>query len=136
MNTVLSLATVRARLAHNVFLGDSKSSGTPFPGQAKSSSSDHEVDPMYLAHRIHLNYLESVPMALSLAAIVELNGGNRRTLISVLSVMLAARVSHVVGLSRAPESSLFRSVGYFASLGSLTYLAGWAGYLVRGYWFD
>jgi len=140
MNTLLSLAVVRTRLATGTFIGDSKQNAVPFPGQAstKSTSSpdSNGTDPMYLAHRIYANYAESVPMALTLAAVVELNGGNRRTLITVLSVLLASRVSHAVGLGMGAQSNLFRSSGYFGSLGALTYLAGWAGYLVRGYWFD
>jgi len=138
VNTILSLAVVRARFANNVYIGDSKATGTPFPGSSKSSSSssDTNADPMYVAHRVHANFIENVPLALTLAAIVELNGGNRRTLITVLSVMTAARISHALGLGMGAQSNNFRSFGYFGSLGALTYLSGWAGYLVKGYWFD
>lgn len=138
MNSLLSLATVRARYATGVFIGDNKKSGTPFPGKSSTTSTQDQngVDPMYLAYRVHANYIESVPLAMTLAAAVELNGGNRTSLITVLSVLLAARVSHAVGLGMGAQSNSFRLFGYFGSLGALTYLSGWAAYLVKGYWFD
>lgn len=126
-------------MSSGTYIGDSKSNAVPFPGEASTkstSSPDDTTDPMYLATRVHGNYLESVPFALTLAAIVELNGGSRRQLITALSVLLGARIAHLVGLGMGAKSNLFRPTGYWGSLGVLTYLSGYAGYLVKGYWFD
>ena len=85
--------------------------------------------------RSHENFAENVPLALFLASVVELNGGDRRVLTGGLATLLIARIIHVELGLRAPKSTgNGRPVGHLTSLGTILGLAGYAAYLVKGYW--
>lgn len=43
----------------------------------KSDSTQGTKDPLYVANRAQLNFVENVPLALAIALLAELNGANR-----------------------------------------------------------
>lgn len=74
-----------------------------------------------------------MPLGIILAALAELNGGNRKTIAAALSALFALRVLHTeVGLING--MGLGRPVGYWGTLATIGSLAGYAAYLVKGYW--
>jgi MAPEG family len=76
-----------------------------------------------------------VPLALLLAGIVELNGGNRKTLNTALGVLLLLRILHVeFGLKGFNNNGFGRALGYFGTQSYMVGMAGYATYLVKGYW--
>lgn len=91
-------------------------------------------DPMLVASTMHSNFLENAPFAMVLAALVELNGGNRSTLTYAMGLFTVARLSHAFGINGGKAALKFRQFGFMASTGTLVGLAGWATYLVKGYW--
>ncbi len=143
-NMLLSLNVIRARMATSTSLGDR--SATPASSSSKNSATSLEIDdigdspkasssagdPLLVSCRIQANFLENVPLALTLAAVVELNGGNRKALAYVLSGLLVARVSHAFGLGNRVMRA--RQVGYFGSLAVIVSLGNWGAWLCKGYW--
>ena len=88
-----------------------------------------------MAARCHNNFVENVPLALLLAGIVELNGGNRKVLNGALGALLLIRIVHVEFGLKAPGNNGFgRAVGFFGTQGFMAGMAGYAAYLVKGYW--
>ena len=82
-----------------------------------------------------MNFAENVPLALLLAAAVELNGGSRRVLTSGLSALLVFRILHVeLGLMAKGYIGLGRPVGYWGTVGTIAGFAGYAAWLVKSYW--
>lgn len=76
-----------------------------------------------------------MPLALLLASIVELNGGNRKVLNGSLGALLLLRILHVeLGMLGPNASSDGRRIGYYGTLGFIGGMAGYATYLVKGYW--
>jgi uncharacterized membrane protein YecN with MAPEG domain len=106
-------------------------------GEKSSAPSppSEEVDPLQVAVRSHQNYTENIPMALLLAAIVELNGGNRRVLNGGLAALLLFRVLHVeLGLRGEEANAKGRLIGHAGTAGFMGGMAAYAAYLVKGYW--
>lgn len=104
-----------------------------YMGDALETQSD--TDPLYLANRAHANFIENVPLAFVLAAVAELNGGNRKALNVAMGVFLALRVAHVeVGLKGKDTLGPGRPLGYFGTQAFLGGLAAYGAYLVKGYW--
>lgn len=82
-----------------------------------------------------MNFAENVPLALALAGIVELNGGSRKVLTAALSVLFVARVLHAeLGIMTKGHQGIGRPAGHFGTQGVIAGLAGYAAYLVKGYW--
>lgn len=82
-----------------------------------------------------MNFLESVPLAFVLTAIVELNGGNRTLLNYALAALFAFRVGHVeIGLRSKDTLGYGRAPGTVGTQGFLAGMAVYATYLVKGYW--
>ena len=95
----------------------------------------HGRHPLSVAIRCHANFVEHVPLALMLAAVAELNGGNKQVLTLSLGGLLIARVLHVeFGLRNPGSTGMGRAVGYYGTMGTLGFLAGYAGWLVKDYW--
>ena len=131
-------------MATSTSLGDR--SATPASSSSNNSATSLEIDdigdspkasssagdPLLVSCRIQANFLENVPLALTLAAVVELNGGNRKALAYVLSGLLVARVSHAFGLGNRVMRA--RQVGYFGSLAVIVSLGNWGAWLCKGYW--
>ena len=103
--------------------------------QSGKSSTDGEPDSLQVASRCHNNFIENVPYALLLAGVVELNGGNRKVLNGALGALLLLRILHVEFGLLGPKNVAFgRPVGYFGTQGYIAGMAGYAAYLVKGYW--
>jgi uncharacterized membrane protein YecN with MAPEG domain len=102
---------------------------------SQPSAPPNEVDPLEVAVRCHANFLETVPMALMTAAIVELNGGNRKILNGGLAALLLFRILHVeFGMRAADTNAPGRVIGHLGTTGFLGGFATYAAYLVKGYW--
>ncbi|KAK1987708.1 membrane-associated, eicosanoid/glutathione metabolism protein [Colletotrichum cereale] len=124
----LSLRVVGERLKDKHYLGENSSK----PG---ADTQTHDANKLYLASRSHVNFAENVPLAFVLATLIELNGGNRKTLGWLLGSFLALRVFHAeLGIMRPQGMGSGRPVGYFGSIGVLGTLAAYGAYLTKGYW--
>src|SRR5271154_4584609 len=92
------------------------------------------ANPLKVAGRCHSNFAENVPLALLLATVVELNGGNRRVLSGSLGTLFFLRILHVeLGLRGPDNKSIGRILGYFGTQTFIAGMAGYAAYLVKGY---
>lgn len=79
--------------------------------------------------------MEYVPLALLGAAIVELNGGNRKILNGGLAALLLFRIMHVeLGMHGANANGPGRLIGHLGTAGFLGGMSAYAAYLVKGYW--
>ncbi|KAK0377600.1 hypothetical protein CLIM01_05079 [Colletotrichum limetticola] len=124
----LSLRVVNERLKSKQYLGDNSSK----PGADPES---YKANALYLAGRSHVNYIENVPLAFILASLIEVNGGNRKTLSWLLGSFFALRVLHAeLGIMKPEGMGKGRPIGYFGSIGILGALAGYGAFLVKGYW--
>jgi uncharacterized membrane protein YecN with MAPEG domain len=83
-------------------------------GDRTPGSADVLSDPLYTAIRAQANFLEYVPLSLTLAVIAELNGASGRVLDWCLGGLLACRVLHVeLGLWWKGTQGYGRHVGYW-----------------------
>lgn len=130
-----------ARLATKSRLGDSSSrSLSDDPATGSSVAVDDQTpdqrfsDPLLIATTVHKNFIENAPFAMIFAALVELNGGDRRKLAGILGLFTLARISHAVGITGGTKMMKFRQFGFFASTFSLLGLSSWGAFLVKGYW--
>ncbi|KAI0481088.1 membrane-associated, eicosanoid/glutathione metabolism protein [Xylariaceae sp. FL0804] len=122
---LLSARVVAIRLKHEAYLGDSLTDSTD-PAARKN-------DKLFLATRCHQNFIENVPLALALAAVAELNGGNRKALTYAMSLLFVFRVLHGdIGLNKG--LAVGRPIGYFGTMGTVVGLGAYAAYLVKAYW--
>ena len=114
---------VYQRLTTETYMGD------------KTDSTKGNDDPLYVASRAQLNFSENVPLVLAVALLAELNGANRTFINSALGALFAFRISHAeFGLMAAKSAGAGRPVGYFGTQAVLAALAGYTGYLIKGYW--
>ncbi|KAF7538067.1 hypothetical protein G7054_g3278 [Neopestalotiopsis clavispora] len=121
----LSLRVVSNRLNDKQYLGES-SSKTP---------ADQHSNKLFLSARAHTNFAENVPLAFVLAAVAELNGGNRKILTGALSALLTFRILHTeLGIMKPQGMGRGRPIGYFGTVGTILGLAGYAAFLVKDYW--
>lgn len=124
---MLSIRTVRERLEKKHYLGDNSS----------TDSSDWHTfknDKLYLLTRAHTNFVENVPLALILAILAEVNGGNRKVLSWFLGSFFAMCVLHAdLGILQQGSGG-GRPIGYWGSVGLLSAMAGYATFLVKGSW--
>ncbi|KAK7969122.1 Membrane-associated proteins in eicosanoid and glutathione metabolism [Apiospora sp. TS-2023a] len=144
----LSARVVKHRLDGKQPLGDgsqkskSSSSSSSSSGRSSTSSSGRSSrgdqlsdSKLFVASRAHSNFAENVPLAFALAAVVELNGGNRKILTGAMGALFAFRVLHAeLGMQREDALGLGRPVGYYGTLASMMGLAGYAAFLVKGFW--
>ncbi|KAI0603059.1 membrane-associated, eicosanoid/glutathione metabolism protein [Biscogniauxia sp. FL1348] len=125
---LLSYRVVCERLKDKHYLGDNSAREDAKGHQATSNK-------LFLATRCHQNFAENVPLALVLAAAAELNGADRYSLTVALGALLAFRILHVeLGLRQRGGLGLGRLIGYWGTLATMGGLAGYAAYLVKGYW--
>ncbi|CAJ2509985.1 Uu.00g058850.m01.CDS01 [Anthostomella pinea] len=122
----LSFRVVSNRLSDKAYLGDNSSKS--------SDPAERNQNKLYLATRSHQNFIENVPLALVLAAVAELNGGNRKALTGVLGTLFVLRVLHAELGMMGNGMGTGRPIGYFGTLATLGGLAGYAAYLVKAYW--
>ncbi|KAK7941167.1 hypothetical protein PG997_003008 [Apiospora hydei] len=142
--TFLSARVVRHRLEGKQALGDgsqksksSSSSSSRSSTSSRGSSRGEQLSDskLFVASRAHQNFAENVPLAFALAAVVELNGGNRKILTGALGALFAFRVLHAeLGMQREDAIGVGRPVGYYGTLASMLGLAGYAAFLVKGFW--
>jgi uncharacterized protein len=87
-----------------------------------------------VASRCHANFAENVPIALFLASVVDLNGGNRNVLGGSLAALLL-RILHIeLSLVGPKAMSGGLPTDSYGTLGLIGGMAGYATYLVKGYW--
>lgn len=130
--TLLQTRVIRQRIATSTSIAQSSQ---PF----STSDSSTEEDPLLAAVRAQANFSENVPLALVLAGIAELNGGSKKALTYALATLAVARVLHadfglLVQGGEKPYLGKGRPAGYFGTQGVILGLAGYAAYLVKGYW--
>ena len=76
-----------------------------------------------------------MPLAFILVAVAELNGANRKTLNWSLAALFVLRVAHVeLGLKGENTVGWGRPIGFWGTQAFIGGVAGWCGYLVKGYW--
>ncbi len=103
--------------------------------QSKPSTNEAKTTRLLAASRAQANFAENVPLALALAVIVELNGGSRKALTWALSALVVSRLLHAeAGLMLKDSVGPGRPAGFVGTQGVLIGLAGYAAYLVKGYW--
>jgi len=86
LNVVLAARVSRARVRHDVSLGDA------------------DKPPMRHAIRTHANNAEYVPLALVMLLIAEISGGSSMWLHALGGTLFVARIGHAVGIPlRAPN---------------------------------
>jgi uncharacterized protein len=125
---MLSLRVVQLRLKEEHYVGDNTLKATDADGLKGNA--------LYKATRCHQNFAENVPLAFVLAAVAELNGGNRKILSGALSALFVLRILHSEAgiLSGKEGMGNGRPIGYFGTLGTMLGLAGYAAFLVKSYW--
>jgi hypothetical protein len=86
-------------------------------GKKQTISLGDGGDPeLMVAMRRHLNFVEYVPLALLLMALIELNGGSK-TLLHVLgAILLLARIIHPFGIDAKDMRKMPRFIGTFATI--------------------
>jgi uncharacterized membrane protein YecN with MAPEG domain len=90
---------------------------------------------LLVAFRTQANFVEYVPWAMLLSAIAEMNGADRKTLQWALSTLFVCRVAHAeLGLSRPGSVGVGRAIGFYGTVGVMTFLAGYSAWLIKGYW--
>lgn len=100
-----------------------------------SSTDDPTTDPLTIAARCQGNFAESVPLALFLGAVVEMNGGNRKALTAGFTWLFVMRLLHVeLGLRGEQAKAFGRPVGHMGSVAFIVGMGGYAAWLVKGYW--
>ncbi|KAI4158940.1 MAG: hypothetical protein LQ342_006973 [Letrouitia transgressa] len=129
---VLSNRVMWQRVKHESYIGDSIKRST----KESSSAPKNGIDPLTLAARCHGNFIESVPLALLVAAITELNGGSRAVLNYALATLFALRIVHAeFGLRKGGEAMGWgRPVGFFGTMSWFAGMTGYSAWLVKGYW--
>lgn len=101
----------------------------------KSNHSPAAEQALIVNARCHANFVENVPIALLMAAIVEMNGGDKQVLTGALGALFCFRIAHVeFGLRQEASMGWGRSIGYFGTLGFVLGMSLYAASLVKGYW--
>ncbi|WP_194755299.1 MAPEG family protein [Aliidiomarina indica] len=106
---VLSVRIIQLRWRHRVGIG-------------LGESKDLEV-----AVRIHGNFVEYVPLALILLALIEFTGANAMLLYGLGGLLFVARINHAIGLTRSIGPTIYRTIGV---LGTFVMLLVSAAYLI------
>lgn len=90
--------------------------GVSFPagslrGKLGISVGDGGNKDLLLAMRRHANFVEYVPLALILIALLELNGGMARYIHMLGAVLVIARLAHAFGIKADSMKSMGRLIG-------------------------
>ncbi|MCJ1248596.1 hypothetical protein MMC30_005814 [Trapelia coarctata] len=120
---------VYLRLKNEKYMGKRLSSGSAIDNEHSNP------DPLQLAIRSHSNFTENVPLAMVLAVIVELNGGNRKWLNYGMAALMFFRLMHVeFGMYGKDTMGPGRVIGHAGTQAWLVGMAAYGAYLVKGYW--
>jgi len=84
-----------------------------------------ESKPLETAVRIQANFIEYVPMALLLLALVELAGASPTLLYACGGVLFLARISHATGLTKTIGTSVYRAFGVVGTFAVLLFQAAY-----------
>ncbi len=84
-----------------------------------------ESKPLEVAVRIHGNFIEFVPMAVLLLALMELAGAGAMMLYVCGGVLFLARISHAIGLTKTIGTSLYRAFGVLGTFAVLLFEAAY-----------
>jgi uncharacterized membrane protein YecN with MAPEG domain len=79
-------------------------------GEKKVSLGDNNDRDLIIANRRHMNFVECVPLALILLAVVEANGAPRGWVHALGIVLLVSRLIHPFGI-KVDSASVWRTVG-------------------------
>lgn len=90
---ILSIRTIKTRREHKVAIGD---------GGEKS---------ILRASRVHANFSEYVPFTILLIAMLEMQSYSDWMIHGLCIVLVAARIAHAYGVSKANENFKFRIFG-------------------------
>lgn len=116
--SILAMRVSFTRVSSDTYIGD------------KSATSAAGLDPLLVASRSHGNFVENVPLALLMGAIVEMNGGNRKVLSGSFAALLAFRILHVeLGIRGKDARGPGRALGHLGTVGFVLGMAGYAAYL-------
>jgi uncharacterized membrane protein YecN with MAPEG domain len=106
----LSVRTLRMRRSLRIAIGDAGN------------------ESLLRAMRVHANFAEYVPLALLLIFFAETGGARPAMVHTLCACLVVGRLSHAIGVSRAPENFRFRVAGvaltFVAILSSSGYLLG------------
>ncbi|EXJ92468.1 hypothetical protein A1O3_01019 [Capronia epimyces CBS 606.96] len=129
---LLGLRVSLARQSTHTLLGDRTA---PEKAASDPKPKPLSTDQLLIATRAHANFVENVPLALLVAALVELNGGDRRILTGSLATLLFLRIAHVeLGLRAKNALGLGRPVGTLGTWGFIAGMSSYAAWLVKSYW--
>jgi uncharacterized membrane protein YecN with MAPEG domain len=105
-------------------------------GDRSNNAEDLLSDPLHTAIRAQSNFLETIPIALILAAAAELNGASKKHLSWSLATLLTLRVVHCdLGLLRPGTRGFGRLLGYWGSLFWMAGVGSWGAWLSKEqYW--
>lgn len=106
---VLSIRIIRQRWINRVGIG---------VGESKA---------LEMAVRVHGNFVEFVPFALIMMALMEIAGANLMFLHALGGLLFVARISHAIGLTLSAGTSIYRMVGV---LGTFSVLLLQSGFLI------
>lgn len=110
-------------------------SKTSLGDKAPEATGSKDSGELFVASRAHANFIENVPVAILIGAIVEMNGGNRRSLTAGFVALLLARIAHVeLGLRGENNNGVGRKAGHLTTMSFIAGMSGYAAWLVRGYW--
>lgn len=94
-------------------------------GKKKTISLGDGGDPdLLVAMRRQTNFVEYVPLALLLIALVELNGGAKTLIHGLGAVLVAARIIHPFGLDAKKMNTLPRFIGTLGTFAVTVVAAG------------
>lgn len=102
--------------------------------RARTGISILHGDDMVLAAKIrrHANFVESVPLALLLMALIELNGADAMLLHGLGMALIIARIAHPIGLDPERAANPLRGLGAALTTLVLAIAAGVAVYQYLG----
>ncbi|KAJ9607450.1 hypothetical protein H2200_008523 [Cladophialophora chaetospira] len=121
------------RVATNTMIGTDTSKKSSSDSKPKTSSSAEQE--LIVNARVHANFIENVPLALLVASVVELNGGNGKVIGTALASLLFFRIAHAeFGLRAERAMGWGRPLGYFGTLAWVFGMSTYAAWLVKGYW--
>ncbi len=95
-------------------------------GKTKISVGTGQSDVLFIATRRHGNFVEYVPLALILMALLELNGLNPIAIHSFGALLVISRICHPLGLKVGTTSHPLRAIGTLGTVVVTVVMSVWA----------